>query len=493
MAEEKRSSSPAPEAHLHDEVVQRPSGWMYRGFRLFGKEHWYASPSVQLFLVSMVCFLCPGMFNALGGMGGMGLKDLSAAAKANTALYSTFAVVAFFAGTITNRLGLRLTLTLGGIGYSVYVASFFCYAHTENNAFVIFAGALLGVCAGMLWTAQGAIMMAYPSEDRKGRYISAFWMIFNFGAVIGSLIPLGQNVGNKDDNVTDGTYAGFLVLTFLGAILSMGLTNADNIIRRDGTKVIVMKNPSWRTEFIGLWETIVTDPWILLLFPFFFSSNTFYTYQLNIFNGAYFTTRTRALNSVLYYTAQIIGAFLWGYCLDFPKIRRSLRAKIAFVVIVALTFGIWGGGWAWQKDQPIRGETIGTEIDWEDGSKFLAPMFLYFFYGFYDAIYQTSIYWYMGALSNSGRKSANYAGLYKGLQSAASAIWWDMDNRQTSFNTVFAATWGTLGGSLVIAIPVIWLRIKDTVELEEDLKFTDATIEDTLAPGAIEKKEHLDA
>ena len=46
----------------------------------------------------------------------------------------------------------------------------------------------------------------------------------------------------------------------------------------------------------------------------------------------------------------------------------------------------------------------------------------------------------MGSLSNSGRRSANYAGLYKGLQSAAAAIWWDMDNRGTAYNTIFAAT-----------------------------------------------------
>lgn len=490
MADEKRSPSPAPETAHHDEAIQRPLGWKYKGFRIFGQEHWYASPSVQLFMVSMVCFLCPGMFNALGGMGGMGLKDTTAAAQANTALYSTFAVVAFFAGTIANRLGLRLTLTLGGIGYCVYVASFFSYAHNENTGFVIFAGALLGVCAGMLWTAQGAIMMSYPSEERKGRYISAFWMIFNFGAVIGSLIPLGQNVQNKSGNVTDGTYAGFVVLTFLGAILSMGLTNANNIIRRDGTKVILMKNPSWKTEFIGLWETVVDDPWVVLLFPLFWSSNTFYTYQLNIMNGVYFTTRARALNNVLYWSAQIIGALLWGYCLDFPKIRRSLRAKIAFGVLTALTFGIWGGGWAWQKDQPLRGETEGHEIDWTDGSKFLAPMFLYFFYGFYDAVWQTSIYWYMGALSNSGRKSANYAGLYKSFQSAAAAVWWDLDRRMVAFNSIFAATWASLGAGLLFAIPVIWLRIKDTVPVEDDLKFTDATLEDA---GVITGKEKEDA
>jgi MFS family permease len=98
--------------------------------------------------------------------------------------------VAFFAGSIANKLGIRLTLSFGGFGYGLYVASLLCYNHTGNSGFLIFAGALLGVCAGLLWTAQGAIMMSYPGEGSKGKYIGWFWMIFNLGAVIGSLVSV---------------------------------------------------------------------------------------------------------------------------------------------------------------------------------------------------------------------------------------------------------------------------------------------------------------
>jgi MFS family permease len=128
------------------------------------------------------------MFNALNGLGGGGLVDKSAADKTNTALYSTFAVVGFFAGTFTNKLGIRTALSFGGIGYSIYVSSYLCFKHTHNYGYSIFSGALLGVCAGLLWCAQGAIMMSYPPEESKGKYISWFWMIFNLGAVIGGLV-----------------------------------------------------------------------------------------------------------------------------------------------------------------------------------------------------------------------------------------------------------------------------------------------------------------
>jgi hypothetical protein len=57
----------------HPAPEQKP-GWKYR--KWFGKlDIYYASPKVQLTMVAFVCFLCPGMFNALGGMGGGGKAD----------------------------------------------------------------------------------------------------------------------------------------------------------------------------------------------------------------------------------------------------------------------------------------------------------------------------------------------------------------------------------------------------------------------------------
>ena len=166
----------------------RPVGWKYRTYSVGPiKIPCYASPPFQLTLVAFVCFMCPGMFNALSGLGGGGQFNAKPADNAGVALYATFSVFGFFAGTITNRLGIKMTLSLGGLGYVLYIASFLSYNHNANEGFVVFAGVILGVCAGMLWAAQGAIMMSYPPEQSKGRYISWFWMIFNLGAVIGGL------------------------------------------------------------------------------------------------------------------------------------------------------------------------------------------------------------------------------------------------------------------------------------------------------------------
>lgn len=63
-----------------DVDLNLPAGWKYKRARIFGINlPWYASPQTQLVMVSFVCFLCPGMFNALGGMGGGGKTDATLA------------------------------------------------------------------------------------------------------------------------------------------------------------------------------------------------------------------------------------------------------------------------------------------------------------------------------------------------------------------------------------------------------------------------------
>ncbi|DAA74776.1 TPA_exp: DUF895 domain membrane protein [Trichophyton benhamiae CBS 112371] len=501
MADAKPDSAPAvrvsdSDDHDHHDQQQladlaRPKGWRYKELKIAGIGlSWYASPSFQLVLVSFVCFMCPGMFNALTSLGGGGKTDKTTADNMNIALYSCFAVFGFFGGSFVNRLGVRLTLAFGGIGYCLYAISLLVSVHSTHVAgFNVFAGAFLGLCAGLLWTAQGTIMLSYPAESTKGRSFAVFWAIFNLGGVIGSLIPLGENINVKGNvNVTDGTYIAFIVLMATGAVLALLLCNAGDIYRRDGSRVVIMKNPTFKTEFIGLWETIRSEPYIVLLFPLFWSSNWFTAYQFNAINGAYFTTRTKALNSVLYWTSQIIGAGIFGVCLDSTAISRSLRARINLAVMFALTMAIWGGGYAFAKG--YTRESVDPEAgykgkDWGDNG-YIGPMFLFMFYGFYDAAFQASAYWYMGALSNSGRKTANYVGFYKGIQSAGAAVSWAIDLKKIAFMSIFASNWALLAGSLVVAAPLV-LRIKDHVDIEEDLKCSDETIADVLPTGHPEK------
>ena len=58
----------------HDQPIStnhtRPNGWIYKSPTIFGRSiPWFASPKFQLAMVSIVCFMCPGMFNAVNGLG----------------------------------------------------------------------------------------------------------------------------------------------------------------------------------------------------------------------------------------------------------------------------------------------------------------------------------------------------------------------------------------------------------------------------------------
>jgi hypothetical protein len=97
----------------------------------------------------------------------------------------------------------------------------------------------------------------------------------------------------------------------------------------------------------------------------------------------------------------------------------------------------------------------------------------------------------MGAMTNNGRKLANFAGFYKGIQSAGAAIIWRLDDMGIPYMNLLASCWALLAGSLLIAGPVLLWKIKDTVPLTEDLKFTDETFED-VAPQAEIKALHAE-
>lgn len=289
-----------------------------------------------------------------------------------------------------------------------------------------------------------------------------------------------NTVATEQDTVSAASYIGFIILTLCGAGLATTLVRTARIIRPDGSRVVIMRNPSWKTEIVGLWETICSDAYIVLLFPMFFASNWFYTYQFNVVNGAHFNTRTRSLNNLLYWLAQIVAALVFGYFLDLPSLRRSLRVKLAWSVLFVLTVGVWIGGYFDMIGTAGRKETLSPQfvaMDWKSPD-YAAHVILYICYGFYDASWQTCVYYFIGSLTNNGRKLANFAGFYKGLQSAGAAVVWHLDGIGMAFDVEFYVCWGLLGGSLLLAAPVIFAKVTDHVSLEDDVKFSDATVDE---------------
>jgi hypothetical protein len=89
------------------------------------------------------------------------------------------------------------------------------------------------------------------------------------------IIAQNWNTPNNS-HVTDGTYIGFLVLMACGAVLAFFLVKPEKVVRKDGTRVQRIRHPTAWSELQGLWYTLKTDSYIVLLFVQFFASNWFY-------------------------------------------------------------------------------------------------------------------------------------------------------------------------------------------------------------------------
>uniref|UniRef100_A0A2N9HNF2 UNC93-like protein n=1 Tax=Fagus sylvatica TaxID=28930 RepID=A0A2N9HNF2_FAGSY len=345
----------------------------------------YNSPFVQISLIGLVCFCCPGMYNALSGMGGGGQVDHTAANNANTALFTTFALFGILGGGIYNILGPHLTLFTGCSTYILYAGSFLYYNHHKHQAFAIVAGTLLGIGAGLLWAGQGAIMTSEAAS------------------------------------VNDGTYIGFMAFMAAGTLLSLAILPPSKVVRDDGTRCSNIKYSNVSTEVVEILKLFLN--WKLLL----------------IVPAAW----TRGLNNVFYWGAQMFGSVGIGYIMDFQFSKVGGREGLLGIGVVAL-FGtaIWSGGLANQLKY----------------SRVL---------GLLDAMFQSMVYWVIGALADDSEILSRYAGFYKGVQSAGAAVAWQIDTHNLSFMSQLIVNWGLTTISYPLLVILVLLAVKDDNKAEE--------------------------
>lgn len=414
----------------------------------------------QVVLLSCVCFCVPGMWNSITSMAG-GIEDTAAASLAIAYLYGCFAVFSLIAPIVNNTLGSRVTLFLGTLGYLLYVASLWAYPLT-GPTFVVVSGAVNGVGAALLWTAQGTLIMSYPSKETKGIYLSYFWIIFNLGAVMGGLLTFALNFdkkpGEPETAASSSTFAVFFFLMACGSAGCLLLVSPDRVVRPDGTVVQSAGDEKERlslasvgAEVLGM-LSLFRQPRMLALAPLFIYSNWFYSYQFSCFNATLFTVRTQGLNNAFYWGAQMVGAFFLGKYLDDsrrPLRQRAVHSIAACGAIVAVSWiaGIYvqyayriddrkctgdsPAEWCSSKDILAAKRLPAQDVEPLDVGDFgpvVAPGLVYLLFGLCDAFVQCWSYWLLGNLDDSSSALSRSAGFYKGLQSAGGAVSWSLSS-----------------------------------------------------------------
>lgn len=288
------------------------------------------------------------------------------------------------------------------------------------------------------------------------------------GGVIGGLIPFASNYNRTTAaSVNDGTYIGFMAFMTLGTFLSLAILHPSKVVRNDGSTCTNIKYSSVSVELVQILKLF--GNWkMLLMIPASWASNFFYTYQFNNVNGVLFTLRTRGLNNVFYWGAQMLGSVFIGFIMDYSFKSRKARGLVGIIIVGLLSTAIWGGGLAKQLD--YSRDDVPHHIvllDFKDGSKFAGPFFLYFSYGLLDAMFQSMVYWVIGALADDSEVLSRYTGFYKGIQSAGGAVAWQVDEHKVPFMNQLIANWALTTISFPLLIALVVLAVKDDNQDEE--------------------------
>ncbi|KAF9948024.1 hypothetical protein BGZ72_010002 [Mortierella alpina] len=398
----------------------------------------------QIVLMGIICFGTIGMFNAMSSIGNAGRHSPTAQNLAITSSSIAYIIGFLLAGGTHNMIGPRLCVVFGGITFVLYAGSMMLAQDNDSSVYPPLAGILLGLGAGLIWVTQGAMMMSYPTEDNKGKYIACFFAIFNLGAVLGSVLPLALNSReNMDpDDVSSNTYIVYMVIMGVSTLLAVFLARPSTIVRDNGEPVTVAKFAGLKAEGMAI-LSVFCDWRMLLLIPAFFFSNFSYTYQFNDFNGFNFNIRTRSLNSLIFWVAQIIGALVIGYLLDRIPVKRPKRAKLGLLFIALLFMATWIAALMMQLKHKWERKALQRKelIDYGHGTNYTGLLAIYAMFGFCDAAFAVYCYWLMGALSNKHDELSRYAGFFKSIQSLGSAVAAPLDLAQTPLLAYLITNW----------------------------------------------------
>ncbi|CAG9942430.1 unnamed protein product [Clonostachys rosea f. rosea IK726] len=377
---------------------------------------WYRSSIFSALIVAITAFTCPGIFGALNGMGAGGGAKPEVSDAANAVVFAVIALGSPIVGAVCGWLTPKWTLVIGTLGYAPYAAGFFVVDKYGQEWLLLFGSVTCGLSACFLWVASGAIFMGYPEEHRKGLATSLKFMLQNLGASIGGIISLALNVTrNYRGSISNATYIVMIVIMCIGLPFSLFLPAADRVQRSDGRRVILKKSKSILSEFKILWA-LLKQPKVLAMMPMMLYAQWFLAYQWK-FNYSYFTVRSRALNSMLFYISGFLASWLLGQFLDWQRFSRKTRARVGFLV---LFFSV-GASWIIGQAVQVHYAKTTPTLDWAE-TEYGLGCFVFLLWGASDPIVTTYKYWIAGSLTNNVNEAAFLSALINSIGSVGSTF-----------------------------------------------------------------------
>ncbi|KAJ6140022.1 membrane transporter [Penicillium samsonianum] len=418
------------------------------------------SPWTQNFISGVILFLTTGIYLAVIGLGAGGGKPSSAhvATITYTTIYAVFAVTGFFGGSIMNTIGPKWTMTIGCLGYPIYVASLWYYDATGNQWFPLMAGVLGGAGAGLLWTVSGFIQFAYASEADKGTYIAWQLFLLALGSTLGALVAFGISIKDAGlAGVPSSVYLTFIIIMSSAIILSLlAIKSPQTITRDDGTHLAIFAATDFKSEVTGCIHLLKDWRIVALIIPMIATEMS--SALIPTLSAYTFNLRTRSLNSVIFWAVQIPSTLLYGLVLDNNRFARRARGLMALTIALVIVVISWALAIRIQVKHKLRRDLPSPIWDWDDPN-YGEFSIMVIFTGIAYAIDQMVVMWVISAYSNEPRLLARYGGFFKGMLSAGLCIAFGLESARVSYlnQTIIQAT------LMIISFPIMFFLVTKIV------------------------------
>lgn len=100
--------------------------------------------------------------------------------------------------------------------------------------------------------------------------------------------------------------------------------------------------------------------------------------------------------------------------MDFSFESRRRRGLVGIGIVAVFGTAVWGGGLANQLN--YAHDDLPQRLDFKtSGKDFAGPFVLYFSYGLLDAMFQSMVYWVIGALADDSETLSRYSCLYPSI------------------------------------------------------------------------------
>ncbi|CDK26271.1 unnamed protein product [Kuraishia capsulata CBS 1993] len=417
-----------------------------------GKPYWFRSTFFQATIVGICALLAPGIYNAMQSTGAAGNFTPYLVMRANSILNSLMFVVCFLGSTVASKIGLKWTFAFGTTGYAIYAASIYVNNRYGTEWFVYLGAACCGLSAGIFWAAEGAIMIGYPEEEKRGRYL-AYWLAYrNSGSIIGGAINLGFNSKGKTvGKLNWKTYIVFVALQSLAPFVALFVSPPHKVQRIDRKKLVMERKIPVLQELKEVTQLMFTRD-ILLVLPLFFYA----TYDLSYISSyltLYFTTRARALASLVAALLQILGNLFFGTFLDWKRFSINQKAKYGFIFMMVMHGASWIYGTVVQHDYT----TNPPKLDWSDGASFGRGWTVYLWWQLNFSLIYNYCYWMVGYMSKRESDHVRHTSILRGIEAAGGAV----ASGISSTTAPLIASLGINFGLWALCIPFAWFVVRD--------------------------------